>query len=234
MCPVPTTPNGPNGPTGPARPARPPNGEAEADSRAGSPAGSSKPRPRRPGEPELIVRASGAARIKPGGPDLGSLRRLSENAKPSKLGRDINPFRVIAFLAAAALAVIIPWTLFSGSAPAKKVVPPAPSVLVSNGASGSPSVAVSAPASPSVSGTVLAQSDAGIYEIVGTVSCVRIRVEPSTSAQPISCVNPGVRVNSDGEIKEQSGFAWLHVEDPASSQYGWIATKYVKRVRSRR
>lgn len=153
-----------------------------------------------------------------GGPDLSRLRRFSPEAKPVKPERDINPGRLAAFVGAALLVIVVPWLVFTrlgDSGPAS----PKPS------SSPKPSAAATKPSpSPSVN------PDAGVYQIVGDVECVRIRTQPGTDQQILNCIKPGQRLESDGQMRDADNFVWLHVEDPFKGLDGWVATQYVKKV----
>ena len=176
-------------------------------------------------EPEIVVRASAASRTKPTGPDLSGLRRLSPNAKPARVQRDINFGRVGAFLFAALVVVVLPWFIVSRLGTTHHAAPKASSAP-------GPRVSVSAPAVPSRgSGHTAIASDAGTYRLVGNVACVHVRTTPSVHAEQLNCIKPGVTVTSDGQIKEADGYAWLHMEDPYKHLDGWVATKYVQKIR---
>lgn len=157
------------------------------------------------------------------GPDLTRLRRLSETAKPPKPEREFDVGRVAAVAVAAVVAVVVPWLVFTrvgDSGPARPH--PAPTAAPTASPPAAP---------PGADASAAPRSDAGTYEIVGDVACVRVRIFPGTDSEILNCIKPGVRVESDGKIVEADGFAWLHVEDPFRKIDGWIATKYVKRVR---
>jgi hypothetical protein len=151
------------------------------------------------------------------GPDLRGLRRLSAIARPPKRDRDIDLPRILAFLAAAAIVIAVPWFIVSrigDTGPAR------PGRAARSSTATSPS--------PSPSQTLLA--DSGVYEVVGDVRCARIRLSPGTDREIINCVTPGVKLRSDGRLVERDGFTWLHVDDPYRKVDGWIATRYVKKV----
>lgn len=152
-----------------------------------------------------------------GGPDLSSLRRLSQNAKPLRAPRDINIGRVTAFLAAAMVVVLLPWVVFT------RIGDPGPAKPSRPGAGHSTR-------SPTPSPAVSVLPDAGVYEVVGDVECARIRVLAGTDQEILNCVKPGTMLRSDGQLKTADNFAWLHVEDPFKKLDGWIATKYVRRA----
>ncbi|MHB8512072.1 MAG: SH3 domain-containing protein [Actinomycetota bacterium] len=180
-----------------------------------------------PSEPEIIVRTSTTPRTKPGEPQLKGLRRLSQHAKPAKPQRDIRAGRIGVFALAALFLVAIPWFVVSQLAsthhPPKK--PKAHAITT-------PSIGTSAPAAP-YAGTPLPRqtSDAGVYELVGKVSCIHIRAQPSVTSSQINCLPPHTRLISDGQYKLADGYAWLHVEDPNTKLTGWVATVYVKLIR---
>lgn len=152
------------------------------------------------------------------GPDLSRLRRFSADAKPPKPERDVHVGRLAAFVGAALFVIVVPWLVFTrigDSGPANPRASSSPAVT--------PSRASSTP-------TPAANPDAGVYEIVGEVECVRIRIQAGTNEEILNCVKPGTRVQSDGAMKEADNFVWLHVEDPFKGLDGWVATQYVKRV----
>ena len=153
------------------------------------------------------------------GADLTGLRRFSPGAKAAKPERDINIGRFAAFVGAALVVIVVPWLVFTrvgDSGPAR----PKPAA--------SPTVSHSVKASPAPGATI--NPDAGVYEIVGDVPCVRIRTEPGTDKQILNCVKPGTRLESDGVMRDADNFVWLHVEDPFKGLDGWVATQYVKQV----
>lgn len=152
-----------------------------------------------------------------GGPDLSSLRRLSQNAKPLRPSRDINIGRAAAFLAAAVIVVLLPWVVFTRIGDPGPAKPPRPGAGHST-------------RSPTPGPAVSVLPDAGVYEVVGDVQCARIRVLAGTDQEILNCVKPGTMLRSDGQIKTADNFAWLHVEDPFKKLDGWIATKYVRRA----
>lgn len=126
--------------------------------------------------------------------------------------------RLAAFVGAALFVIVVPWFVFTrigDSGPAR----PRASVTPT---------ATATPATPSPSPS--RNPDAGVYEIVGDVECVRIRIEAGTDKDILNCIKPGTRVESDGVMKEADNFVWLHVEDPFKQIDGWVATQYVKRV----
>lgn len=154
---------------------------------------------------------------KPSGADLTRLRRFSPDAKPVKPERDFNLGRFAAFIGAALFVIVVPWLVFTrigDSGPAKPKPKASPTVSVKPTPSASPTV----------------NPDAGVYEIVGDVECVRIRTEPGTDKQILNCIKPGQRLESDGVMRDADNFVWLHIEDPFKGLDGWVATQYVKRV----
>ncbi|HVL89108.1 MAG TPA: hypothetical protein VM841_02615 [Actinomycetota bacterium] len=153
----------------------------------------------------------------PSGPDLSRLRRFSVDAKPPKPERDVHIGRLAAFVGAALFVIVVPWLVFTrvgDSGPARPRATVSPSVSASPAGSPSPTV----------------NPEAGVYELVGEVECVRIRIDAGTDKEILNCIKPGVRLESDGEMREADNFVWLHVEDPFKGIDGWVATQYVKRV----
>jgi len=177
-----------------------------SDERPPSPAGPEHPGPEQPEH-------SGSS----GGPDLSRLRRFSPEGKQVKPERDVNVGRLAAFVGAALFVIVVPWFVFTRIGDSGPARPRA-----------STSPAASLTASPSPTSTV--NPDAGVYEIVGDVECVRIRTEAGTDKQILNCVKPGTRLESDGRMTDANNFVWLHVEDPFKGLDGWVATQYVKRI----
>jgi hypothetical protein len=64
--------------------------------------------------------------------------------------------------------------------------------------------------------------------IVNTGSCLRIRAEPSLSAQSLDCLADGVLLQHTGETREADGATWLSVVTPGRRQ-GWASTAFLER-----
>jgi hypothetical protein len=64
--------------------------------------------------------------------------------------------------------------------------------------------------------------------IVNTGSCLRIRAEPSLSAQSLDCLADDVLLQHTGETREADGATWLSVVTPGRRQ-GWASTAFLER-----
>lgn len=148
--------------------------------------------------------------------DFSTLERLVPGAPPPKERKPLAPRLLggLAFLAAAAVVVAVPWFLLT-RAPAPGPLPPSPT----------PSPTPSPSPSPSP------PPAAGAYEVTGlTTGCLRVHARPALGSEVIDCLSSGVRVTSDGKTREADGYRWLHIHDPIARVDGWAADEYLKRV----
>jgi hypothetical protein len=146
--------------------------------------------------------------------DLSGLSRLSDQPPPPKGERTIRVVRGLSVLLLALAAAGLPWYFVTRSG-------------TKEGATGTPtpSRSPSATASPSPGGTP------ATYEVfnVGT-ACLRIRMEPTTSAKLVTCLGPGVRLRADGRTQQAGSRIWRHVQYAPKNLSGWAAAEYLKLV----
>jgi len=64
--------------------------------------------------------------------------------------------------------------------------------------------------------------------VVGTGSCVNVRVGPGVAAGVVACAADGVLLRDTGEAREVDGGAWLRVVTPAGTE-GWASAEYLER-----
>ena len=64
----------------------------------------------------------------------------------------------------------------------------------------------------------------------GVDNCVRLRATPGTTGELLDCLQPGTRLESDGQTQEASGLLWRHVHFARRNLDGWIADRYLKPV----
>lgn len=82
--------------------------------------------------------------------------------------------------------------------------------------------------SPSPSAT--ASLRAGTFEVFGVEACANLRAEPSTSAKRLTCLTPGIQLESDGQTQQAEGRLWRHVTYERDNLTGWMADQYLKPV----
>jgi hypothetical protein len=63
--------------------------------------------------------------------------------------------------------------------------------------------------------------------VVNTGSCLRIRAEPSLTAETLDCLADGSLLQDTGETRQADGATWLSVVTPARRQ-GWASTAFLE------
>jgi hypothetical protein len=66
--------------------------------------------------------------------------------------------------------------------------------------------------------------------VVVTDDGVRLRAEPSTSADIIEEMDRGTELVIIGGSQEADGFIWWQVEDQATDREGWVAQDFIERA----
>jgi hypothetical protein len=65
------------------------------------------------------------------------------------------------------------------------------------------------------------------FVVSGVDSCLRMRVRPSTRAPILDCLQPGVRLLSDGRHATREGRVWRHVYDHLRKRWAWGAAEFL-------
>ena len=145
--------------------------------------------------------------------DLSGLGRLSERPPPPRRERAAPVVRGLSILLLAIAAAGLPWYFFTQIGDDPTVQGTAP-----------PTGSASETPTPSPT------QSAATYEVFGVDNCVRLRATPGTTGELLDCLQPGTRLDSDGQTQEASGLLWRHVHFARRNLEGWIADRYLKPV----
>lgn len=85
---------------------------------------------------------------------------------------------------------------------------------------------------PTPTPTEEAESTGGLFEVGDIIAVtddeVRLRAEPSTSAEIVEEMTRGTELRVTGPPEEGDGFIWWPVEDEVTGNSGWVAQDFVE------